>query len=749
MGTRNLTIVSNSAGDIKVAQYGQWDGFPSVGGLNILRVISDADKLAQLSKTIEKVQLTDAGSAVFKDYNSRVSREETTSEDDYYFTNFASRDVGTKILQNIVDADMNRLPEEFEGVLYLVDSFDFLEDVSCEWAYWLDLKEQNLTVYKYGEPIAQFSLNNLPSEKELDFVENYSGDGVYRGRNSKDEVAMKSGEQNAENANRKSQNRQDGATGGYKTNLAVRRAADLYDDEDDEEENEGKVKYYKDDNIDYEDTWFFYVDTDHLEGIAIGGNEQYPTRIYTPLADEVEDIITANNVESSDERAAQLSKLLGEPYDVYEARGSVQREWQNIYYPTQKVSLDEIKELGDMYFGQYDVYINDEDYPEVRVMFNDTRDVEDVIEEETGLTKDQFFVEAKAERCGNRQIKSKGGKREHKRMGESHAGNVKATYEAINEMNGKSEYLGRGDMIADGGYTWEVVSVLATRNEGGKEIALVEALNADKGMSEFLVFVDGEVDWSDDSMEAAREWYEDFSVNDEYTYDGTWDDENEYYATSESVDDMIASRQYANVKKVNKINRMKEEKQKAGKNQRGKGMSRVRAADESDVYVWDGKSRVPDDVVTVKIQDGVTIIGKAAFSGCSRLTSIIIPDSVTGIGFAAFYYCIGLTSIIIPDSVTIIGNGAFAGCSGLTSVTIGDGVTSIGNYAFEGCSGLTSLTIPSRVQLIGKYAFTGCSNLSSVVIENTQITIKDFAFHNCPLDEESKQAVKMINRYAI
>ena len=38
----------------------------------------------------------------------------------------------------------------------------------------------------------------------------------------------------------------------------------------------------------------------------------------------------------------------------------------------------------------------------------------------------------------------------------------------------------------------------------------------------------------------------------------------------------------------------------------------------------------------------------------------------------------------IENSVTSIGNAAFSGCTGLTSITIGNSVTSIGSSAFNG-----------------------------------------------------------------
>ena len=76
------------------------------------------------------------------------------------------------------------------------------------------------------------------------------------------------------------------------------------------------------------------------------------------------------------------------------------------------------------------------------------------------------------------------------------------------------------------------------------------------------------------------------------------------------------------------------------------------------------------DVKEVVIEDGVTSIGYATFTGCSSLTSITIPDSVTSIGYATFAGCSSLTSITIPDSVTSIGESAFSNCSSLQTISL-------------------------------------------------------------------------------
>ena len=136
-------------------------------------------------------------------------------------------------------------------------------------------------------------------------------------------------------------------------------------------------------------------------------------------------------------------------------------------------------------------------------------------------------------------------------------------------------------------------------------------------------------------------------------------------------------------------------------------------------------------VKTVILENGVTSIGRSAFSGCESLTSVTIPNSVTIIGSSAFQRCTSLTSVTIPNSVTSIGASAFSFCSSLTSVTIPNSVSSIGNCTFLGCSSLTNVTIPNNVTSIGGGTFDGCSSLTSVTIPNSVTSIGYSAFEKC------------------
>ena len=63
--------------------------------------------------------------------------------------------------------------------------------------------------------------------------------------------------------------------------------------------------------------------------------------------------------------------------------------------------------------------------------------------------------------------------------------------------------------------------------------------------------------------------------------------------------------------------------------------------------------------VSVEISEGVTGVGKYAFSGCEALKTVTIPDTVTYIGQYAFFNCNILNRIVIPYSVEFLGNDAF------------------------------------------------------------------------------------------
>jgi 7-cyano-7-deazaguanine synthase in queuosine biosynthesis len=119
-------------------------------------------------------------------------------------------------------------------------------------------------------------------------------------------------------------------------------------------------------------------------------------------------------------------------------------------------------------------------------------------------------------------------------------------------------------------------------------------------------------------------------------------------------------------------------------------------------------------VTDISIPDSVTVLGPAAFAGCSSLTNVLIGSGISQIEDSVFSSCTSMGSLLIPANVTLIGNGAFYGCSTLTNVVIAGNVSHLGYMAFYGCSQLATLVLPASLESLGDYAFGYCSALESL-----------------------------------
>lgn len=119
-------------------------------------------------------------------------------------------------------------------------------------------------------------------------------------------------------------------------------------------------------------------------------------------------------------------------------------------------------------------------------------------------------------------------------------------------------------------------------------------------------------------------------------------------------------------------------------------------------------------IETVTIGDGVSSVGKFAFTNCAKLATVTLPDGLKTIGKNAFGGCEKLASITLPEGLKTIGEGAFTACFVLSDLTIPKSVKTIEENAFYQCGSLTHVTLPESLTTIGELAFAYCVALKDV-----------------------------------
>ena len=149
MGTRNLTKVIDANGELKVAQYGQWDGYPSGQGINALL---HAYNYRQIENKLGNVYFLT--NEEMDNINSLLSASNKPISELYPTL---SRDTCADILGYVAWAT-ERIP--------LVDSSDFESDeLFCEAVYTLNFQTKEF-VSTYGGHTLTHRLDELPEPKE-------------------------------------------------------------------------------------------------------------------------------------------------------------------------------------------------------------------------------------------------------------------------------------------------------------------------------------------------------------------------------------------------------------------------------------------------------------------------------------------------------------------------------------------------------------------------------------------------------
>jgi hypothetical protein len=145
MGTRNLTMVISN-GETKVAQYGQWDGYPSGNGVIVLEFLTSTN-LEEFKNKLNKVFFMNGSKEKeIKKWMKSVGCENgwmNMDQSKLYQEKYPylTRDNGAKILEMIMEGE--------EDEIWITDSTDFAGDsLFCEWAYLVDLDKNILEVYE-------------------------------------------------------------------------------------------------------------------------------------------------------------------------------------------------------------------------------------------------------------------------------------------------------------------------------------------------------------------------------------------------------------------------------------------------------------------------------------------------------------------------------------------------------------------------------------------------------------------------
>ena len=146
MGTRHLIAVYNQ-GEYRVAQYGQWDGYPTGQGVDVLAFLSDPEKRDSLrEKSLNTGWITtEAHKDLYAGLGIDPESEFISMADADKFKDaypWLSRDCGSDILKYVADNETGK-------PILLKDSLSFAGDsLFCEWVYVVDFDKGVLEVYK-------------------------------------------------------------------------------------------------------------------------------------------------------------------------------------------------------------------------------------------------------------------------------------------------------------------------------------------------------------------------------------------------------------------------------------------------------------------------------------------------------------------------------------------------------------------------------------------------------------------------
>lgn len=188
MGTRNLTIIKLN-GEIKVAKYCQWDGYPTGQGKTLAKFIQNGLDVEKLKKNVLKMSAISEADLNRRWRKIGVYGDTCTFEQSDKFREAypeLSRDIGAEIVELIQNGSFKKNHYKFDNdkmikteIQYklnkrtkLLNDFDFLNDhLFCEFAYLIDLDKQKIEVYAgTKKPVKTYTFKSF-TEKAMESLE--------------------------------------------------------------------------------------------------------------------------------------------------------------------------------------------------------------------------------------------------------------------------------------------------------------------------------------------------------------------------------------------------------------------------------------------------------------------------------------------------------------------------------------------------------------------------------------------------
>lgn len=138
MSTRSLTVVVKNK-EIKVAQYCQTSGYPTVQGLIVLKFLLNSN-LSLFSLNVDYLStLEDVYSLIIEEQRNGNDIKHVNGIDIRYYISDITIDTGAKILYGILDGSIRRVK---------LDTKFANDSLSCEWCYLIDLDKMRFEIYK-------------------------------------------------------------------------------------------------------------------------------------------------------------------------------------------------------------------------------------------------------------------------------------------------------------------------------------------------------------------------------------------------------------------------------------------------------------------------------------------------------------------------------------------------------------------------------------------------------------------------